>query len=1185
MHAEAVPGEHDELVGLKHLDKVILIDQDPIGRTPRSNPATYTGVFTPIRDLFTKLPEAVRRGYKPGRFSFNVPEGRCSACEGHGAVKLESDFMADVWVPCEVCEGKRFDRETLDITYKHKTIAEVLEMEVTEALEHFRNVPKIAGVLQTLVDVGLGYIRLGQPATTISGGEAQRVKLAKELSRPKTGRTLYILDEPTTGLHFHDVQMLLRVLHRFVDEGNTVLVVEHHPDVIKTADYVIDMGPEGGAGGGRVVAQGTPEEVAAATGPTAEMLREVLKLGTPHSPAGHGTGRRKRGPTGVSGVPATKIERKQLIVRGAREHNLKNVEVNIPRRKLTVISGVSGSGKTSLALDTLYAEGQRRFVESLSPYARQFVDQMPKPKVDRIAGLPPSIAIDQSGRGYSPRSTVGTTTEIYDYLRVLFARLGQPYCPQCGAEVGAQTVSQIVDTILAAADGAQVLLCAPLVPDGNEAYATLLERAGREGWQRVRVDGEVQRLPFAGKLDRRRKHVVEVVVDRVTVASRNRSRLAEAVEAAFRMSDEVVVVNGVLPPAPSRGPQTSAGRGESETATDNGILPPTPSLKGGGADTVTAEKRFSKRNSCTACGASYEPITPRSFSFNHYQGWCPACLGLGTAWDGSSVCPVCHGARVRPEAAAVRLQGQSLAELCRLPLGDCLEFFEGLPLGPRERPKAAEILPEIKRRLQLLVAVGLDYLTLERTAPTLSGGEAQRVKLAGQLGSGLTGVMYVLDEPSVGVHPADNEQMLTALKSLRDEGNTVVVVEHDPQTFAAADYIIDIGPGAGPRGGQVVAAGTPAQVARCKESVTGQYLAGTLQVEVPEQRRLLPPPPMAAPDCWITIDGACEHNLKDLTVSIPLGKLTCVTGPSGSGKSTLIEDILYRGLVSELGSEDCHGQPGAHEALLGVENVDKVINIDQTPIGGTPRSNPCSYVGVFDLIRELYAKLPESRTRGFGPGRFSFNMKGGRCEVCEGMGSRCVQMHFLPDVWITCEECNGQRYNPETLSVKYRGRSIAEVLQMSVAEARELFSAVPRIARRLQMLCDVGLGYVPMGQAAPTLSGGEAQRVKLAKELSRPARDHTLYLLDEPTTGLHVADVKQLLGVLNRLVDAGHTVVVIEHNLDVIKSADYVIDLGPTGGARGGYLMAAGTPEEVAACEKSPTAPYLRTALEDEGRL
>ena len=1189
MRAEVEPGDYDRLEGLEHLDKVILIDQDPIGRTPRSNPATYTGVLTHIRDLYAQLPEAQRRGYKPGRFSFNVPEGRCSACEGHGALKLESDFMADVWVTCEVCEGRRFDRETLEVAYRGKTIAEVLDLEVADALAHFAHQPKISQILQTLVDVGLGYIRLGQPATTISGGEAQRVKLAKELARPRTGHTLYILDEPTTGLHFHDVQQLLDVLHRFVNEGNTVLVVEHHPDVIKTADHVIDMGPEGGASGGLIVAQGTPECVAheglweGAPTPTALMLREVLGR-KEDAPLWEGS------PTPTVAVGDRSHRRSNsLLVRGAREHNLRNVEVEIPRRKLTVISGVSGSGKTSLALDTLYAEGQRRFVESLSSYARQFVDQMPKPKVDRIAGLPPAIAIDQSGRGYSPRSTVGTTTEIYDYLRVLFARCGQPHCPACGAEVGAMTISQIVDAILTEADGQQALLCAPVEPQGNEEYATLLERLRREGWQRVRIDGEVQRLPIEVQLSRRRRHAVQVVVDRVTIGPRQRSRLAEAVEAAFRLATEIVVATGNdgLPPAPS----LQGGGTDSP--------PPSGGGRGGDAVPTAEERRFSRLHSCLACGASYQPVTPRSFSFNHYDGWCKSCYGLGFPWgDPEAVCPACHGARIRPEAAHVRLRGMTILDLCNLPLRDCSAFFDDFRLTPRERPKAQEIIPEIRGRLRFLNEVGLDYLTLARASGTLSGGESQRIRLASQIGSGLTGVLYVLDEPSIGLHPADFDRMLTALKALRDEGNTLVVVEHDPQTLAAADHVIDIGPGAGPAGGRVVAAGTPKQVARCRESVTGQFLAGKLRVEVPERRRRLPGADdigvgdpshtgtgvgaVTDPDCggegWLTIVGAQEHNLKHVTVSIPLGVMTCVTGPSGSGKSTLVDDVLFRAIAHSYGTEGA-GTPGAHDELLGLEQIDKVINIDQTPIGGTPRSNPCSYVGAFDIIREVFAALPEAKLRGFRPGRFSFNMKGGRCEACEGMGSRCVQMHFLPDVWVTCETCNGARYNPETLAVRYRGRNIAEVLQMTIAQARELFAAIPRLARRLQVLCDVGLGYLPMGQSAPTLSGGEAQRVKLAKELARQSTGDTLYILDEPTTGLHVADVKQLLVVLSRLVDNGHSVVIIEHNLDVIKSADYVVDLGPGGGDRGGELVAAGRPEEVAACRRSATAPYLKAAL------
>jgi excinuclease ABC subunit A len=1142
MGAETIAGPYDTLEGLGELDKVLLIDQDPIGRTPRSNPATYTGVLTHIRDLYARLPESVARGYRPGRFSFNVPEGRCETCEGHGAVRLESDFMAEVWVTCEQCEGARFDRATLDILYKGKSIADVLGLEVGEALQHFANLPKMRRILQTLVDVGLGYIRLGQPATTLSGGEAQRIKLARELARPSTGRCLYVLDEPTTGLHLADVEMLLAVLQRLVDQGNTVVVVEHHPDIAKAADHIIDLGPEGGAGGGLILATGTPEEVAdCPQSPTAAMLREALGL----QPSAN---LRRR--------PPRRRTHDQLRLRGAHEHNLRHVSVQIPRQQMTVISGVSGSGKTSLALDTLYAEGQRRFVESLSSYARQFVSQMPKPKVERITGLPPAIAVDQSGRSNSPRSTVGTTTEIYDHLRVLYARLGTPYCPECGAQVGAQTVDQIVAALREALDGQPVMLAAPLRLQRAETYEVVLERLQRQGWSRVRVDGELHRLPYSGSLDRRRRHAVQVIVDRLTVNSRNRARLAGAVETALKLSGgEVVAV-------------AEAG-----------------------------EQHFSRHHSCQACGASYEPLTPRSFSFNHYAGWCPQCYGLGVLPDtlralwaadseadgvasyaGATVCPACEGGRLRPEAAAVQWRDLTLPDLCTVPLEEVRSWFEGLKLEPRERERAGDLMPEIRRRLRLLVDVGLDYLTLHRASPTLSGGEVQRVKLAGQMGTGLTGVLYVLDEPTVGVHPADNDRMLRALHQLRDEGNTLVVVEHDPQTLAAADYIIDVGPGSGPRGGKIVAAGTATQVARKRASLTGQLLAGKLTIPVPEPRR--PVPPAEARERWLTVEGATEHNLQDLTAGLPLGLLTCVTGPSGSGKSTLVHDVIYRALAQHLGQGN-GAPPGRHRKLRGARQVDKVINIDQSPIGGTPRSNPATYVGLFDHVRELFASLPEAKLRGYTPRRFSFNVTGGRCETCQGMGSRLVEMHFLPDVWVTCETCEGRRYNPETLAINYRGHNIAEVLKLTVAEALELFAAQPRLQRPLQVLADVGLGYLPLGQSAPTLSGGEAQRVKLARELARPVRGHTLYLLDEPTTGLHVADVRTLLGVLGKLVERGHSVVVIEHNLDVIKSADYVLDLGPGGGNRGGQLVAAGTPEEVAQSRRSQTAPYLARALQE----
>ncbi len=1226
--AELAVGAHESIEGLEYLDKVILIDQDPIGRTPRSTAATYTKVLDRIRALFTEMPESRQRGYKPGRFSFNVAEGRCEACEGHGYIRLESDFMADVWVECELCGGDRFDRETLDIRYRGRNIAQVLQMSIDDALEHFANQPHIRTYLQTLQDVGLGYLHLGQPATTLSGGEAQRVKLARELARPRTGKTLYILDEPTTGMHFEDVRQLLEILHRFVDEGDTVIVVEHHPDVVKTADHIIDLGPEGGAEGGRVVAAGTPEQVAdTPESYTGAMLREVLDANGPIDiPAA-----RRR--------PSHQTDHIEVV--GARQHNLKDVTARVPRHTLTAFCGVSGSGKTSLAVDTIYAEGQRRYVESLSSYARQFVSQMEKPKVDRVSGLSPAITIDHANRGHTPRSTVGTVTEIYDYLRVLMARLGEPHCHSCGAKVGAQTIDQVVDRILTEFPDDQVLLCGPLHPASNEPYEPLIARAERDGWRRVRVDGETHTLPYAAPIDRRRRHEVEIVVDRVKVSSRVRGRLAEAVAAAFDISGyDMAVV-------------TEDGR----------------------------RSLFSRLFACHECGANYEQITPRSFSFNHPSGWCEMCEGLGTqlgidpqvlvpddtkslrrgaikiwgqvetdsllerllealadyggfsldkpwkslnarqrrlvlygsneridAGEGLSFeytgvvpaieqgramsrhfrhrfgqllrdlpCPACGGQRVRPEAAAVVFRGHTIGEICGWPLGRVRRFFDDLDLEAIERPRAEDILREVRRRLKFLVDVGLDYLTLDRTAPTLSGGEAQRVRLAAQLGADLTGVLYVLDEPSVGVHPRDNDHMLRALKTLRDEANTVLIVEHDPQTIEQADYLIDFGPQAGRDGGRVVAAGTQKSLQRSRESLTGMLLSGELRIAVPQPRRALPP--AGDPKRWLRILGARENNLKNIDVNIPLGVLTVVTGPSGSGKSTLINNILYPELLFRSNPGSTTLTPGTHRDIVGDDIIEKVISIDQTPIGQTPRSNPATYIGVFDDIRSLFATMPQARIRGYTAARFSFNKSGGRCEVCEGMGLVHVPMHFLPDVWVTCDECGGKRYDPETLEVTYGGKSIADVLDMTIEEAAELFAAQPKISRKLRVLCDVGLGYVPLGQSAPTLSGGEAQRVKLAGELVRPARAHTLYLLDEPTTGLHVADIDKLLAVINSLVDRGHTVLIIEHNMDVAKTADYVIDLGPGGGDDGGQVVAAGRPEEVAAVKDSVTAPYLARAL------
>ena len=1232
--AEAEPGLHDGVDGLEHLDKVIAIDQSPIGRTPRSNPATYVGVFDHIRALFAMLPESQARGYAPGRFSFNVRGGRCEACEGNGAIRLEMDFLADVWVTCEVCEGARFNRETLEVAYRGRSIADVLAMDIAQALELFANQPKIAAMLSTLRNVGMDYVRLGQPAPTLSGGEAQRVKLAKELCRKSTGRTLYILDEPTTGLHFADVRKLLDVLHRFADEGNTVIVVEHNLEVIKTADHVIDLGPEGGDGGGDVVVAGTPEEVAAhGTSHTGEALRllfaddraQRLRKATKRN------GEAGRRPSARS----AKLVR-HLTVRGAREHNLRGVDACIPREKLTVFSGVSGSGKSSMALDTIYAEGQRRYVESLSAYARQFMGRLRKPKVDHVSGLSPAICIEQKQASQSPRSTVGTVTEVFDYLRALYARIGQPYCPDCEEPVGTQTSSQITARILDDLAGRDALLLAPVEPRDAESHDEAFERLRVEGFARVRVDGEVLRLDERIAIDRRRRHRVEIVVDRLRVEKRRRGRVADSVEQALDRSGGTVVVT------------------DAETG---------------------GERAYSQHLSCPKCHRPFVALTPRSLSFNHAEGWCPSCEGLGTekgadprvvipdtsltvregavrsfgpllsggrltamleaiaegtdldldvpwrrlaqrardvllhgtgdrwfdvrglrfqyqglfptleeasrlSWYfrhhlGGTVrdlpCRACGGARLNPEAAAARVRGSTLPQVCELPLDEALVFFTALDLSERESQAAGEVLEEIRRRLQFLVDVGLEYVTLGRSAPTLSGGESQRIRLASQIGSGLTGVLYVLDEPTVGLHPRDNARLVRALENLRDLKNTLILVEHDRSTMEAADYLVDFGPGAGSDGGRVVAAGTRAALRRHTDSLTGRYLAGRLAVPIPDERRA------HNPERQLTVCGARHNNLKSITVDIPLGLFVCVTGPSGSGKSSLVHDILWSHLAHKL-----HGArtvAGEHDAILGVEHLDKIISIDQAPIGHSPRSDPATYTQAFDLVRHFYAELPEARVRGYGQQRFSYNVAGGRCETCQGLGSRCIEMHFLPDVWVECDTCQGRRFNEETLGITYQGRSVADVLRMPIEEVRDLFAAHPRIRRVLQTLVDVGLGYMPFGQPAPTLSGGEAQRVKLARELARPGTGKTLYLLDEPTTGLHIADVERLLRVLNRLVDAGNTVIVIEHNMEVVKVADWVIDLGPGGGEAGGHIAAAGPPEVVAESSESPTAPFLAEAL------
>ncbi len=829
-----------------------------------------------------------------------------------------------------------------------------------------------------------------------------------------------------------------------------------------------------------------------------------------------------------------------IVIKGAREHNLKNIDVTIPRDRLVVITGLSGSGKSSLAFDTIYAEGQRRYVESLSAYARQFLEQMGKPDVDSIEGLSPAISIEQKSTSHNPRSTVGTVTEIYDYLRLLFARVGRPSCFQCGEEITAQTVQQMVDAIGLLPEGSKFQLLAPIVRGRKGEYRKELLDMRRAGYVRARVDGRLVDLGEDIALDKQKKHTIEIVVDRLVMKQGEAltRRLADSVETSLKLAGGLV---GVL--------------------TDNGNV-----------------SLYSEQLACIRCGVSYPEITPRVFSFNSPHGACPACDGIGYAMTpGSSddedftllePCEVCKGARLRPESLSVKVATQSIAEVTHLSVRAAADFFNSLKFTERELMIAQRILKEIRERLGFLVNVGLDYLTLDRAAATLSGGEGQRIRLATQIGSGLVGVLYILDEPSIGLHQRDNRRLLQTLLRLRDLGNTVVVVEHDAETMMAADHLLDMGPGAGTHGGQVIAQGTPTDVMGNLDSLTGQYLRGTQMVSLPRRERKA--------KGLLSIVGATKHNLKGMTAKIPLGLLTCVTGVSGSGKSTLVLEVLFHSL-SQLLYQKKPKIDGCKQ-LLGADALDKVIDIDQSPIGRTPRSNPATYTGLFSFIRDLFSNLPESRVRGYKPGRYSFNVKGGRCEACQGDGLIKIEMHFLPDVYVTCEVCKGQRYNRETMEIHHKGKSIADVLNMTVDDAVEFFEHIPFIKRKLDTLHDVGLHYVKLGQSATTLSGGEAQRVKLSRELSKRPTGRTMYILDEPTTGLHFADVQRLLDVLDRLVEAGNTVVVIEHNLDVIKNADWIIDLGPEGGDRGGEIVAEGPPKEIAKSKRSYTGQVLKEA-------
>jgi excinuclease ABC subunit A len=1181
------PGRHDSLRGAERVEDVVLIDQAPIGRTTRSNPTSYVGALDEIRARFAAAPDAKLRKYTAGTFSFNSGNGRCPACGGNGFEHVEMQFLSDVYLRCGECQGRRYRAEILEVHLTgangmRASIADVLEMTATAALAFFADAPAVLARLQPLVDVGLDYVRLGQPVPTLSGGEAQRLKLAGHLaeaalSRRRTGPTasgrgkLLLFDEPTTGLHFEDIARLVRAFGLLLDAGHSLLVIEHNLDVIGAADWIIDLGPEGGDAGGRIVAVGTPEQLRreprshtgralAEYGDSLDAARRMAAgAASPVAPT----------PQAVAEPAAAYAAARggnDIVVRGAREHNLKGVDVDIPRERFTVVTGVSGSGKSTLAFDILFNEGQRRYLESLNAYARQFVQPASRPDIDAIYGIPPTVAIEQRASRGGLKSTVATLTEIYHFLRLIYIRLGTQYCPDCDVPIAPESAESIAAQLLARHRGQPVQLLAPLVASRKGYYTELARWAAARGVAQLRVDGRfVPTAPFP-RLKRFIEHTIELPVATITPRARALNELHALLAAALETGKGLVHV----------------------------------------LDEAGKIEVFSSRRACPSCGSGFPEPDPRLLSFNSRQGWCPSCYGTGvrvTDFDaertgeesqymaaevevGESVpCPDCRGQRLNPVALHLRFDGRSIAALTAQSVGTLARHLDRLQLRAREAAIARDALAEIRTRLGFLERVGLGYLALDRAAPTLSGGEAQRIRLAAQLGSNLQGVCYVLDEPTIGLHPRDNRILLGALDLLAGAGNTLVVVEHDEETIRRADHIVDLGPGAGVRGGQVVATGTAGELQRNPRSITGRFLARPLRHAASPQRTTDDSTPR------LRIEGAHLHNLRDIDVEVPLGRIVVITGVSGSGKSTLARNVLFANLHARVGADKRRSgreQPVGAQRLLGGEQVQRVLEVDQTPIGRTPRSCPATYVGFWDEIRRIFAATSEARVRGYDAGRFSFNSGAGRCPECEGAGLRTIEMNFLPDVKVRCERCNGARFDRETLEIRWRERSVADVLAMNVEDAVGFFAAHPKICRPLTLLRDVGLGYLTLGQPSPTLSGGEAQRIKLVTELARLSEGprarpvHTLYVLDEPTVGLHMADVEKLVVVLHRLADAGHSVVLVEHNLDVMAEADWIIDLGPEAGERGGRVVAAGPPAAVAArAARSHTGAALADFLRE----
>ena len=1251
-------------------DEIVLVDQSPVSRTPRSNPALYSEAWEPIRELYAATPAAQAAGCSAGSFSFNSGDGRCDHCQGLGYERIEMQFLSDVFVPCAVCEGRRFKPEVLAIAWNGRSIADLLNTTISDALPLFAGQTGVERRLAALAEVGLGYLTLGQPLNTLSGGEAQRLKLVRYLGGLGTesrsagahskgpGAALLLLDEPTTGLHKHDVRRLLDVLQRLVDRGHSVIVIEHNLDVLKTADWILEVGPEAGAQGGRIVAEGTPETIARAGTATSPFLRAALRschltddklFGADDAPDGSEVSVQSPGLMAAE-APATdqpdlqtlgpepRTPNPELTILGARENNLKNLCVRIPHHRLSVVTGVSGSGKSTLAFDIVFAEGQRRFMEAMSPYARQFVEQLPRPAIDRLTGIPPTVAIEQRVTRGSRKSTVATITEVAQYLRLLYARLGVQHHPETDRPVTPLSRGQLrllLHEVLAtppARRARHLYLCAPLVRGRKGHHQPIATWIARQGYELMRADGRLVCAADFQKLDRYKEHDIEVVV----------ADLKRGIAAPLHAA------NLKLQAAEALSRALSLGKGACFLlSSDDQIL-----------------SWFSTTRTDIETGESFPELDPKHFSFNSPKGWCPACRGHGRIYDwmlepreddelppeiadlarrsesgteGTSgrLCPSCHGERLSRLARAVKLHFRtgpplSLPALLRLAPAALLARLRRLALDARGRAITQDIVPQIEERLKFLDHVGLGYLSLERPTETLSGGEAQRIRLAAQLGSNLSGVLYVLDEPSIGLHARDNERLIGTLESLRDKGNTLLVVEHDELMMERADHIIDLGPGAGTHGGELIASGTPAELKRNRQSLTGLYLDHGLLHPLRGAYREVPPsggssssrsrrPENTAPHPgWLTLTAARYRNLREVDLRLPLGRLIMVCGPSGAGKSTLFGDLLHPAVACAIkhrrdrltgrefarltgfAADSAESGPPAAIALAGrrrpvfadlrgARAFKNVIEVDQAPIGKTPRSTPATYLGIFDLIRHFFASLPEAKIRGYTASRFSFNTAGGRCGTCQGAGRIRLEMAFMPDTYLPCENCGGLRYGPELADITWKGKTIGQVLQLTFEEAAAFFDFHAKLSEVCRLMGACGLGYLTLGQSSPTLSGGEAQRLKLVSELARGLqtfneRSHgvqprNLYLLEEPTIGLHLSDCEKLIRVLHGLVDQGHTVVVIEHHLDLLAEADYLVELGPGGGPAGGEILYQGKLAGLLQVQRSPTAPYLQAKL------